>query len=275
MSAIKFTGIDAEYKGTKVNVPIPVFDATLQYSDKETGLSMLLDTGSNGTMLYPHCIKLLSPDFIPETQEPGVEVTIKQFGDLSINRAKKMRLDLGSLPPEPIQTPMVSGIVGSDFLKDYALHIDFAKSEFLLLKEKPEQLPFSCKFTIDEDKRFLCLYPQVLGVELKLIYDTGCGGALVLFEPGFAKVPQEPFKATGREYAEGAFGATYYYDSYEETEMELSFCDELKFKTEFGVMQQHSMIDEASAHYDGLLGNQLFAGRQVVIDYVSQTFSFS
>lgn len=269
MQGIKFTPVTTEYKGNMYTIPLPVFDVNLQYQDRAYDFSMYLDTGSNGTMLFPFSANLVNPGFVTEDKLPFIDVTLNHFGTATIAQPKRIRLDYDARLGESFEKPIVAGIIGTDFLKQYALHINYAQSSFFLLPAGTPALPLTCRYVFENN--FLFLYASLLGARLKLLFDTGCGGGMLLFEKGFSKVQGHTLKPGSREYAQGAFGATYYYDSYDE-EVVFDFGSELMFKTGFGVQQKHPVSDTLDC--DGILGNQLFSDRQIIIDYPAQVFSF-
>ncbi|MFN8286024.1 MAG: hypothetical protein U0V74_04685 [Chitinophagales bacterium] len=267
---IKFTGVSTEYKGVTYNIPLPVFKAVLANGNNEYTLHLYLDTGSNGSMLFPYSVRFLYPEFLPGTTDATTELFIKQLDNNAIGFSKLFRLDHDARLSEAHENPICCGIIGTDFLKDYELHINYAISDFYLLQNEEVRLPFTCTYSFENN--FLFLYAEVEGAKLKLLYDTGMGGPLLLFERGFAKLTNHNFKAVSREYANGAFGAVYYYDAYEQ-KMPLLFNSHLTFDAEFGVQEKHPFMDIMDC--DGILGNQLFDGKQILIDYPNQKFSFS
>jgi hypothetical protein len=270
MSCIPFSKLSTVYKGQSVEIPLPCFCSVIQINEQNYTLHFFLDTGSNGSILFVNSIKLIYPDFAIPADCSSSIINLISFEDYSIDTKLRFRLDHQSNFAEPFERPILSGIIGSDLLKDYSILIDFTKSAFTLTKNSDEILSLTCEYFFENN--FLFLIANIGSTKLKLLYDTGMGGALALFERGFAKIDQSTFVKTSSEYATGALGFAYKYDGYEQ-ELKLVFSDNLTFDTEFAVQMDSDMTNAFEC--DGILGNQLFLDRSVCIDYVRQKFSFS
>lgn len=270
MICIPFSKLSTIYKGQRVEIPLPCFCSVVQINDRNYTLHLFIDTGSNGSILFINSIKLTYSDFdIPSDCNSSI-INLISFEDYPIETKLLFKLDHLSHFAETFEQPILSGLIGSDLLKNYAIQIDFITSSFSLTKDKVETLPLTCEYLFENN--FLFLIAHVGSAKLKLLYDTGMGGALVLFERGFDKIDQSLFAKSSSEYATGALGYSYTYDGYEEV-LKLVFNDDLTFKTEFAVQKNSEMTDALEC--DGILGNQLFLERSLCVDYVRQIFSFS
>lgn len=111
---------------------------TKLYGPHGTTITQLaLDTGATRTTINWHLIMLLG--YSPSGREPRVQITtgsgiefVPQVKILAIEALKKCRKNFTilchTLPP----TAMVDGVLGLDFLRSSALHIDFRNGTIVL-----------------------------------------------------------------------------------------------------------------------------------------------
>jgi len=272
MKDISFINIETEHKGKLMIAKMLCFEVSLSYQQKTHTIYFFIDTGSSGSMLFPYSINLAQVDLQFPKEEEYQKIYIHKFGNVSIEKEFKIRIDFNAQLVQASDKPIPCGIIGNDILKNYALNINYSKKTFQLYGQNEKEYRYSCMFHFY--KNFIFLYAKVNKVELKFIYDTGydTNGKFSFFERGFNKINSGKYKSDEKETTPGAFGIVYEIDLYPQ-KIKLHFSDELIYESDFAVMKDNKMTDLVDC--DGIIGNDLFLNRELSINYLSQKISFS
>ena len=165
-------------------------------------LKMILDTGSDRSMLFSFpendSLVLNQTDKI-EVRGVGNDQSITAYlsknNILKINEFEDSNFEILLIPDQEITLINkiglpINGILGSTFFKQYVTKIDYDKKCITLFKNSRKQIDKAkrnmskCKVEIDENKPYMSINTELEGKEttLKLLFDTGLGEGLWLFE---------------------------------------------------------------------------------------------
>jgi predicted aspartyl protease len=110
--------------------------------------TLLVDTGATHTFLTPDTAKRLGVS--PAADAPRrtvtiiggrqVEVPLVTLSNIAVGRATRENLQIGVLASFP-NAPLMDGILGGSFLKDFTMTLDYAASRLRLVRQEPLPTP--------------------------------------------------------------------------------------------------------------------------------------
>ena len=248
----------ALYRGDMVEVPVPVVKFEMEYNGIVEGHHILVDTGSNGTHINTKGLAIVGSKY-----EIAVDIThikLKLFlpyTDELVNFYVNRLSDLTAKEdyPNPV------GLIGCNILKDYLLIIDYRSKEIWFEKAgsiKDDLYKIEAEFT---ENYFIFFQVNYSGKKLKLIFDTGCGDDLILFEHRVNLI----YTTLETNDSRGANGASYQIDT---AENEIQITD--TYKTKIKIFKNHEVTKDFD--FDGILGNNIFFDNKIYIDYPNKSF---
>ena len=145
LKSVQFIPRKTKLKGKPWVTALICFEVTLEYNQKRHCLSFEIDSGSNGTVIFPYALTLAKSDLAFPQEEKSEEILMHKFGTIPIEKKMRVRIDHDTKSAQTYDSPINCGIIGTDFFKNYVLNINYAqKIKYYLCVLKPNQ----CKFVL-------------------------------------------------------------------------------------------------------------------------------
>ena len=253
-----FEFVRALYRGAMIEVPTPLVNLNIDYNGVLASHYFLIDTGSTGSHINTKGLDVVKSAFVIPKDNSHIELKpFLPFNDELVRFFVNRLSNLTNQDDHPNQV----GLIGTNILKDYLLTIDYQNKKIFFEKD--------CKvrdglFRMDanfSDSYFVFFDINYDGKKLKLLFDTGCGGDLILFEHRV----DIPYLTSKSDKSRGANGVTY---ETIEFDSEISLTD--SYKTKIKILKTHTTTKDFD--FDGILGNNILFDNKICIDYPNRAF---
>ena len=211
--------------------------------------NFILDIGSNITTYFSDNSEKKIKIFIKSIEGYDIETEYTIFVQKSIFKNKNNIIK-------------IDGLIGLSILSKYCLKINFNRNEFYLNKEY--NIAKYNKVNSYFDDNYLIVNLNINDEEFNLLYDTGSSKDVILFE-GRTKNISYQNKFDGLK-ASGQLGNEYSIIPLEKV-VKIDFFKIGVFETKINIMLKHPMINNIPLEINGIIGNQFFRHKEIIIDY--------
>ena len=240
------------------------------------------DTGAPSTLLYRHSLAALARRYpaagISPTQ--AAADTVRNFGfrlgpvQVQARWLRVLRHGMREMPAEGSSTPFIIGTLGSDLLEGRTLVIDYPRQQFSLGTQVPDSLARRATFVpLKFESRRVMVQASVRGQPEQLVLDSGSSAfALLTARPVWQQLaqPQAPV-VTAPSNSWGTKLTSY----------TTATAAQLQFGTAQVPLRTVTYIEGMSwpqatlmrfSGLTGMLGNEPFADRTVILDVAGRRF---
>ncbi len=262
---IFYTKKNSIYKGKKIVQNIPLFLTTAILNNAEEQFYLLLDTGSNGSILNLNGLKEFSK-IDTSIIENELYVQLISFNNFIINLSLKFYIDKNAKLTSIDDSPNHIGLIGMDLLCNYVLIINYKENYFKLSKSISKEVKKSNHYLFEN--KFLFLIIKIKNKAFKLIFDTGMNGDYILFEKSIVSLEIDNLIIQEKHTGNGHQGNIYEIEYYE-NEVNLEY-NNYNHLTNLKMIKNHPFFDQYN--FDGIIGNDFFENNIIEIDYINETF---